>query len=75
MVGTEADWSVRGEYIGKHSVTAAMANDALADPERLVIDPDPSSQSGQTIRVIGYSAARGRILTVIVHSMGARCGV
>lgn len=61
-----ADWSHRGDYIGKHGVTPDEADEALADPERLVIDPDPASKSGRGVRIIGYSIAAQVVLTVIV---------
>ncbi|ODR03272.1 transposase [Mycolicibacillus koreensis] len=61
-----ADWSKRGDYIAKHNVTPAEANEAIADPERLVIDPDPASKSGRSIRTIGYSTTAQAVLTVIV---------
>ena len=64
---TEADWRYSAEHISiKHGLTPIIANEALADPERLVIIPDPSSRSGESIRVIGYSPSASRLLTVIV---------
>ncbi len=47
-------------------LTPAIANDALGDPNRLVLDPDPSSTSGRSIRVIGYCRIVGTLVTVIV---------
>ena len=61
-----ADWSHRGDYIAKHSLTPSLANEALDDPNRMVIAPDPSSASGRTVRVIGWSSTIGRLITVIV---------
>jgi hypothetical protein len=61
-----ADWSKRGEYIiAKHQVAPQQANEALADPERVVIDPDYTSKSGIGIRTIGYSTSAQAVLTVI----------
>ncbi|MEZ0342994.1 transposase [Mycobacterium sp. pV006] len=37
----------------------------LADPYRVVIDPDPASKSGRSVRIIGYSATARSVLTVI----------
>lgn len=54
------------DYIGKHGVTPAAADEAIADPNRLVIDPDPASISGRTIRVVGWSTSCRALLTVIV---------
>ena len=50
----DADWSVRGDYIVKrHDVVPAETNEALLDPERIVIDPDYNSTSGRSVRIIG----------------------
>lgn len=59
------DWRYRGDYIAKHGLTPALADQAWDDPDRLVIDPDPASKSGRTIRVIGWSPTMGRLVTVI----------
>jgi len=64
MVG-EIDWSQRGGYIAKHGLTPDLADEAWNDPNRLVIDPDPSSVSGRTIRVVGWSITLSRLVTVI----------
>lgn len=60
------DWRHRGEYIAKHDMTPLLADEAFADPNRLVINPDPASTSGRTIRVIGWSHSAQRLVTVIV---------
>lgn len=66
MCGTEADWTERGRYIvAKHGVSPIEANDALSDPLRLVIDPDPASKSGRSVRVIGWSQIAQVLITVI----------
>lgn len=59
------DWSERGEYIAKRGMTPAIADEALADPDALVQDPDPASRSGVSVRTIGYSATFGALVTVI----------
>jgi hypothetical protein len=60
------DWSERSEYIWtKHQTTVDQANEALADPDRVVLDPDPASLSGVSVRTIGYAASRHRLLTVL----------
>lgn len=67
MVFTSVDWSHRGEYItAKHGVTPVEAAEALNDPMRLVIDPDPASTSGRSVRIIGWSERDQAVLTVIV---------
>jgi uncharacterized DUF497 family protein len=61
-----ADWSHRGEYIAaKHGVTADQADEALADADAVVFDPDYNSKSGESVRTIGESPSFGDILTVI----------
>lgn len=60
------DWSHRGEYIAtRHGITAAQADEALTDPTALVFDPDYASQSGRSVRTIGWSPTAGRLLTII----------
>lgn len=61
------DWSNRGEHMQrKHGITPEVADDALGDANRIVIDPDYNSTSGKSIRIIGYSTIADDILTVIV---------
>ena len=43
-----------------------VADEAFADPNRLVIDPDPASVSGKTKRVIGWASSITMLVTVIV---------
>jgi hypothetical protein len=50
---------------GRHGVTAEQADEAPADPDALVFDPDYASQSGRSVRTIGWSGSAGRLLTVI----------
>ena len=61
-----ADWSYRGDYIAKHGVAPDEADEALADPDRVVIKPDPASKSGRGVRIIGYSITAQAVLPVIV---------
>lgn len=62
---SELDWRYRGDYIAKHGLTPALADEAWDDPDRLVIDPDPSSESDRTVRIIGWSPSLRRLVTVI----------
>jgi hypothetical protein len=65
------DWSDRGAYMqARHGISAAVADDALADPNRVVIEPDYASVTGRSVRVIGYSTLAGAVVTVIVLSDG-----
>ena len=49
-----------------HQVTPEEADEALADIDAVWFDPDPHSESGRSVRVIGYSHSRNKILTVIL---------
>ena len=54
----------------KHGVSSVEADEALDDPNRVVIDPDYASVSGRSVRIIGYSDTFGELLTVIVVAAG-----
>ena len=59
MAFEHVDWSKRDEYITeKHGTTPEQADEALADPMRVVIDPDPASKSGASVRIIGWVTNR-----------------
>lgn len=66
----EADWTHRADHIRKHGTEVAWANEALADPERIVLEPDPSSKSGKSVRTIGYSTSAHALLVVITIAEG-----
>ncbi len=60
----------------RHGVTGEHADEALADPDALVFDPDYASQSGCSVRTIGWSSTAGQLLTVItVTEDGVTYGV
>jgi hypothetical protein len=66
-VFTRVDWTHRGAYMEqRHGITSEVANDALGDANRVVIDPDYNSTSRRSVRIIGFSAIAGEIITVIV---------
>ena len=60
------DWSYRREHLAEKGLTAEQANEALEDPEMVVIDPDPRSVTGESVRIIGYSSTAEEVLTVVV---------
>jgi hypothetical protein len=47
-------------------ITPEIANDALGDANRVVIDPDYNSTTGRSVRIIGFSVIADDIVTVIV---------
>lgn len=52
--------------MASHDVTPSDADEALSDPERIVIQPDYNSTSGRSVRIIGFSQSVGGLITVIV---------
>ena len=40
--------------------------DVLNDPNQLVIDPDPNSESGLNHRVVGFSIGRRKVMTLVL---------
>lgn len=71
------DWSQRGAYMNRnHGITPAIADEALEDPNRVVIDPDYNSDSGKSVRIIGFSVTADDVITVIVlENDGTEYGV
>ena len=66
------DWSKRAEYIKcRHNVEAAWADEAVADPDAVWLDPDPAGASGLSVRVIGYSLSAHAVLSVVLIPAGA----
>ena len=62
----DVDWTHGSDQmLDRHGVRVEWANEALADPDALRIDPDPSSRSGRSVRTIGYSTLAGCLLSVI----------
>jgi hypothetical protein len=49
-----------------YKVSVTEANEALADVDALWFDPDPTSRSGRSVRVIGYSHSRCAVLSIIL---------
>lgn len=66
MLYRKADWSYRREHVAEKGLTVEQADEALEDPERLVIDPDPRSVTGDSLRIIGYLHTAQQVLTVVV---------
>lgn len=59
-----------------HHITTGQADEALQDPDRIVIDPDYNSTSGISVRIIGYSPSLVALVTVIaVNFEGTEYGV
>jgi uncharacterized DUF497 family protein len=56
--------------VSKRGVAPDEADEAVSDPERIVIDPDYNSTSGRSVRIIGFSPTLDDLLTVIVVNEG-----
>lgn len=54
----------------EHRVLPMWAQQAWEDPMALVLDPDPASRSGRSIRVIGYSPDARAVLVLILVKNG-----
>lgn len=66
-MGFEADWQHGAEHMWTgHQITVEQANQALADVDALLFDPDPASRSGTSARLIGYSSSAVAVLVVIL---------
>lgn len=50
----------------RHRVLPSWAQEAWEDPTALVVDPDPASRSGRSIRVIGYSPGARAVLVLVL---------
>jgi hypothetical protein len=49
-----------------HHITPGQAQEAVEDIDALWIDPDPTSKTGISVRVVGYSHSLREILCVIL---------
>jgi hypothetical protein len=71
------DWTYGAQHMwDNHKVAVLEANEAVGDIDAVWFDPDPSSRSNRSVRVIGYSHSRRAILTVILvhHGDGSYYG-
>ncbi len=65
------DWTHGATHMqANHGITPEVADEALGDPSRVVIDPDYNSTSGRSVRIIGFSTLPEDIITVIVVEDG-----
>lgn len=74
-MGFDVDWTHGAEHMltGYH-VSVAEADEALADVDAQLFDPDPKSTSGRSARLLGYSRTAGAVLVVILVRRGDRHG-
>lgn len=61
------DWTHGAEHMHtRHQVAPQEADEAVSDIDAVWFDLDPTSKSGRSVRVIGYSHSRRALLTVIL---------
>lgn len=71
----QVDWSKRAAYIrARHAMEPRWADEAVRDRQAVWLVPDPASQSGRAVRVIGYSVGAGAVVTVILVDAAADQG-
>lgn len=46
-------------------IDPAWTGESIADPDRLVEEPDPRSAHGNGVRLVGYSPTASMVLTVV----------
>lgn len=64
----QVDWSERGRYVSqRHGIELEQSDEALGDPDRVVIDPDYNSVSGRSTRVVGFS------MSAVLSSLSSSC--
>jgi hypothetical protein len=66
--GIEAASHIRSRssrYPGAFDIEPEWTVEAVADPDRLVDEPDPNSIHSNSVRIVGYSPSAGTIITVV----------
>lgn len=49
----------------RHRLLTEWVRQAVSDEDRLILDPDPASRSGLSLRIVGFSVAYGHPITVV----------
>lgn len=57
-------------YPGAAGIEPEWTQEAVNDLFAVWLEPDPKSESGLGIRIIGYSTSAGAVLTVIAYRRG-----
>lgn len=67
------DWTQAADHMwSRHQIPLSWAQEALRDHRNVVLDPDPASNTGTSVRVLGYSARAGTVLVVIIVKNGTQ---
>jgi hypothetical protein len=54
-------------YAGAVDIQPEWTTEAVNDPEASWFEPDPKSECGLGIRIVGYSVSAGFVITVIAY--------
>jgi len=60
-------------YAGAFDIDPAWTMEVVADPDRLVDEPDPKSAQANSVRIVGYSLTAQVVVTVV--ALRDRAGV
>ena len=66
MAALEWDLDAVAHMRDRHGITPIEAEEAINDPDALLLSPDPASRSGKSDRYVGWSRTRAEVLVVIV---------
>ncbi|MDA2987904.1 MAG: transposase [Actinomycetota bacterium] len=62
----DIDFEAAAEHIWQgHRILMDWVREACSDDDRVILDPDPASRSGQSLRIVGFSASFGHPVTVV----------
>ena len=62
----DLDFETAAEHIWQgHRILMDWVREACSDDDRVILDPDPASRSGQSLRIVGFSASFGHPVTVV----------
>lgn len=60
-------------YAGALNIEPTWTREVVADPDRLIDEPDPKSAHANSVRIVGYSPTAQAVLTVV--ALRDRAGV
>jgi len=49
----------------RHRILPEWVEQACADTDRVILDPDPASRSGRSVRIVGFSSGYGYPITIV----------
>lgn len=62
----DTDFETAADHIWQgHRILMDRVREACSDEDRVILDPDPASRSGQSLRIVGFSTSCGDTITVV----------